>query len=263
MGQYYFKMLSEKIRKTEGNAVYKYRAKWIPTTEGYKLSLVEGSERARFVPDGWERAEDKASKHEERAGDFTAEDRERAYRRASIRCMDLVMSNPMDWFCTLTLDPAKIDRTSYKDVERAFSRWASNEVQRHDLRYIAVPEHHKDGESLHLHMLCSGGLKLSESGVKQDGKMVYNIDNWRWGFTNCKRITGEDASIACAKYCLKYMRKQQGQKIGGRYFLTGGSLRKPIYVYSDDKGELIGAEQPIWEKTISGDWGKYEKISFI
>lgn len=268
MGQYYFKMLSEKIRKTEGNTLFPCRATYIRGENGEKiLSRIEESKRPIFRKESWEAADyhrRTAGKRDEEEKEQNPEDKKRAIRRASIRCMDLVACNRFDWFCTLTIDPEKADRKNYQEITKNFGRWASNAVQRDDLRYIAVPEYHRDGENIHLHMLASDNLRLTPSGIKQDGKEVYNIRNWKWGFTNCKQITGEDANIACAKYCLKYMRKQEGQKIGGRYYLSGGKLESPTYEYGNTPDELNpGGLTPIWTGEVTGDWGTYKKYSYL
>ena len=263
-------MLSEKIKKSEGNTLFPCRATYITDWNGErKLARIEKSDRPIFRPKNWEREEKWEGQKvkiptERNEEDKSPEERRRAIRRASERCMDIVLCNPFEWFCTLTIDPQKADRTSYNDIVRIFGRWASNNVQRNDMKYLAVPEHHKDGQAIHLHMLASGKLRMTESGIKQKGKSVYNLDTWQWGFTNCKNITGENAGTACAKYCLKYMRKQEGQKIGGRYYLSGGKLINPEYEYAETIEELNhDGESPKWTGNVEGEWGSYTKFSFI
>lgn len=256
-----------KIRKTEADIRFTNRATYIIDKDGTpKLSRIETFSRPIFLPDGWERAEDwhKPEKRENAGkSEYEEENRKRAIRRASVRVMDLVASNSFDLFATLTISPEMLNRTDYHAIEHAFSTWASNRVQRNNLSYIAVPEHHADGQAIHLHMLANDTLKLKDSGIMQEGKTVYNLPDWKWGFSTAKRITGEYAGIACAKYCLKYMRKQEGQKIGGRYFLAGGKLNKPIYEYANTPEELQNGQEPLYEKTVCQDWGTYKVISFI
>ena len=271
-------MLSDNIKKTEGNARFQCRATYIRGENGERiLSRIEESNRPIYIPESWEKAGEKrksriiAEPEPPEEPDITGNvpdtdiaNKRRAIRRASIRCMDLVACNRFDWFCTLTLDPAICDRKSYSETVEHFGRWASNGVQRDGLRYVAVPEYHLDGESIHLHMLATDNLRLTDSGVNQRGKRVYNITNWKWGFTNCKRITGTNSGIACAKYCLKYMRKQEGQKIGGRYFLCGGDLIRPEYEYANTPEELNpDGREPVWTGEVAGEWGTYKKYSYV
>lgn len=259
MGQYSFK-------KDEFEARKPVRAKYYRQPDGsLRLASIEIASRPIFTENGWEEEEDKKPGKRERTtdGETSEENRERSWRRASIRAMDIVACTHFQLFNTLTIDPKLYNSRDYHEVERMFSRWASNEVQRHGVSYIAVPEYHHDGEKIHLHMLSTEGLKLEDSGIKQHGKPVYNIKNWRAGFSTTQKITGEGADIACAKYIMKYMQKQTGQKIGGRYFLTGGQIKRPVYILADTPEEIATENDPLWSKKTDGAWGTYERRSYI
>lgn len=159
----------------------------------------------------------------------------RSYNRARSNCFDLLMCNPdLDTFVTFTVDPSQADRQSYPEICSKLSVWLSNRVQRRGLKYILVPEYHKDGVSIHFHGIMNwDGLELSDSGHKRRGQKVYNVADLPLGFSTAIRITGEDALERVSKYIWKYMTKQKGQKIGGRFFLHGGSMTVPRYEYRD------------------------------
>ena len=53
-----------------------------------------------------------------------------------------------------------------------------------------------------------------------------------------------------SKYIYKYMTKQEGQKIGGRYYLHGGRLALPSFAYSNDATEFLGSEAPVWDRHV-------------
>ena len=129
----------------------------------------------------------------------------RGAARARRRVLELAACYDNDLFFTLT-----------------FGVWASNRVQRHGLRYVAVPELHGDG-ALHFHGLASSDdTLLSESKVKWKGKQVYNLD-WDLGFSTAVKLTGD--TLRAARYVSKYVTKQTGGgTIGGRYFFHGGPL---------------------------------------
>lgn len=151
----------------------------------------------------------------------------RAARRARKQLFELCACNELDLFFTLTLDKEKIDRYDYKTIVRKFGQWADNRVRRKGLRYVAVPELHKDG-AIHFHGLCnSASCRLVDSGKtdKNSGQTVYNIADWRFGFTTAIYVYG--ARDAAAHYVAKYVTKQaQGGTIGGRYYLHGGDLQR-------------------------------------
>lgn len=171
-------------------------------------------------------------------------------RRAAGRVRDLALCNDFRWFVTLTLDPAKIDRHDMEALTHVLNRWSDNRVRRKGLRYILVPERHKDG-AIHLHGFFNDALPLVDSGtvslpggkprkprsrkqreewLSAGGKIVYNIPDWSLGFSTALQLTGDyHAAVA---YVCKYVRKQQ-EKIGGRWYYSGGKLQEPEVSYLD------------------------------
>ena len=192
---------------------------------------------------------------------------ERAVRRAKNAAFDLLACNPdLDVFGTFTFDPARIDSTDYNEVYKVVRTWLSNRVQRQGLKYILVPERHADGEKIHFHCVFnSGAVKLVKARYNGTGrllkrtragitKQLYNVEDWPYGFSSCEKIYGSNCTLKVAKYIFKYMGKQlyDGQKIGGRYFLHGGKLALPTFVYSDKPEEFfdINTEVPVFTKNV-------------
>jgi hypothetical protein len=188
------------------------------------------------------------------AGDGAAAPRDvqaaiRNYKAAHRRLYDKIQSNPqLNLFVTLTLDDGVISRTEYSEIIKHLSRWLDNRVRRDGLQYILVPEYHKDGRSIHFHGLMNdNGLHLENSHHKHNGKTIYNISDYPYGFTTAKRVTnpkGGNYSDAISKYVHKYMTKalrQVGEdpeladrlKIGGRYYLSGGDLNAPRLLFTN------------------------------
>lgn len=160
----------------------------------------------------------------------------RAASRARKQVFELCACNNLDLFFTLTLNKELIDRYDYKAAVRKFGQWADNHVRRRGLKYVAVPELHKDG-AVHFHGLCNKeAVRLVDSGKKSKGQTVYNLPGWRFGFTTAISLYGE--RNAAAHYVAKYISKQHGTNggtIGGRYFYHGGALAhaKCIYQHAD------------------------------
>ena len=243
--------LSDRFDAIGGNAIlYKY--------PNGCLDIVCASDKT-FLPPGWETAEDfsragrrgpepaKREKGKKSEGD----DMLRSMRRARANLRRLALANGFDYFVTLTLDPAKIDRHDGAAVTKALSQWADNMVRRHGLRYILVPERHKDG-AFHFHGFFAGaGLIAADSGVQWDGRPVYNLPQWTLGFTTAQRLCGE--YTAAVGYCCKYIGKQEGQRPLGRWYYSGGALAKPEKEYvtldyrataEDYKSEAVEFEIP-------------------
>lgn len=212
-----------------GNAIlYRY--------PGGEMDIICASSK-HFTPPGWESAEDfsRAARRgpepakREKGKKSDGDDALRSMRRARANLRRLALSNGFEYFVTLTLDPEKIDRFNGAAVVRALNTWCDNMVRRHGLRYILVPELHKDG-AFHFHGFMAGsGLIAEDSGIQWDGRPVYNLPQWKLGFTTAQRLYGEYS--AAVGYCCKYIGKQAGQRPLGRWYYSGGALAKPEKTY--------------------------------
>lgn len=179
-----------------------------------------------------------------------AESIERAKRRARAAVADYARCNSMRWFVTFTLDRTRVDRYDISAVLRTLNRWLDNRVRRDGLKYVMVPELHKDG-AIHFHGLFSDSLRVVDSGTltlgggkprrprgtRERAKMlaagahvVYNVVDWPLGFSTALELYGDyDAAVG---YVCKYISKA-ADKVGGRWYYSGGGLKKPARVYTD------------------------------
>lgn len=181
-----------------------------------------------------------------------SEENLRAKSRAYRRVFDLCACNAdkLDLFVTLTLNPEKVDRYDIKEVYPKLQRWLDNRVRRKDMSYILVPERHKDG-AIHFHgLINSGSVKLKDSGKQywksgpSRGKEIYNVSDWRIGFTTAVRLSGD--YMAVCKYISKYVTKQSGNGlIGGRYYYHGGELKEPIFKYINFTSQPEGEQYQV------------------
>lgn len=185
-----------------------------------------------------------------------AGDVKRAQRRARTEVRDLALCNPFTHFVTLTLDAAKVDRYDMSAITRKLNAWLSNQVQRRGLKYIIVPERHKDG-AVHFHGFFNDVLERIDSGtmvppgggkprkprskaqraewLAQGGRVVWNLPGWSLGFTTALELVGEYPRAV--SYICKYIGKQQGgepgEKVGGRWYYSGGDLARPDVELAD------------------------------
>lgn len=193
----------------------------------------------------------KGEEAEERRKTPEAASMARSKRRARNAVFDLAMATDFEYFVTLTVDPDKLDRYDHAEVFRHLHDWLDNNVRRHGLAYVLVPERHKDG-AIHFHALFNDALRVVDSGtislpgggkprrprskaqraawLDAGGHVVYNLPGWGWGFTTAIRLYGDPASAV--GYVVKYITKSEA-KIGGRWYYSGGELRRPKIGYAD------------------------------
>ena len=209
-----------------------------------------------FRMSGWEeRNAEKARRR--KAGADDQKGTARAIRRARAAVRDIAMCNPMSYFVTLTLDGSKVDRHDMTAITRKLNAWLSNQVQRRGLKYVLVPERHKDG-AIHFHGFFNDALPVTDSGtivppgggkprrprskaqraewLQAGGQVVYNLPGWSLGFTTAMDLYGEYSRAV--SYVCKYIGKDMGEhgsaeKIGGRWYYSGGDLAAPEIEYAD------------------------------
>lgn len=275
-------------RESENLAKHYSRAKYAPDAGGgLRLISVQHMSLPVFGEAGYEEARParRLSVFDDTEGDEAegcetpdaAANAARAARRAQVSAFDYIICNPaLDAFGTFTFDPARIaERAEYEACYEALRPWVSNRVQRSGLKYIVCPERHKAG-GIHFHMIFNSSAvdmvraRNAKTGraMSHNGNPLFNIPSWGYGFTSAEVIRqGNNDRNAVAKYILKYMSKQGGQRIGGRYFLHGGDLAKPFYVYADDPADLAdlstATRVKVCDKIGDTEGISYREWSFI
>lgn len=180
-----------------------------------------------------------------------AEDLERSMRRARAKVRRLALANDFRWFVTLTLDPARIERYDAGEVVKKLSQWCNNQVKRKGLRYVLVPERHKDG-ALHFHGFFNDALEAKASGHRgKGGRMIYNFPGWTLGFSAAIKVYGDYAGAVA--YVCKYIGKQ-GDKPAGRWYYSGGDLAEPEVTFADISPRDLEATygDKVWKTEVPG-----------
>lgn len=152
---------------------------------------------------------------------------ESSIRRTRTTLEDLCICNKFDLFCTFTFDPKRYNSKSVNFCRLYMRNWLHNTKNRSSehLQYLVVPELHKSG-AIHFHALLRGYEgKLKDSKHCQNGRRVYNLANWHFGFSTAVKIDNQEAvSRYIRKYITKDMLLLPGKK---RYFCSQG-LERPV-----------------------------------
>lgn len=237
-------------------------------------------------PVEWTEAE--AAQIEGRDRRRAMENLQRSMRRAKVKVRDYCLSTDMKYFCTFTLDKGKIDRYDIKVVTRKLNQWLSHQVERRGIAYVIVPEFHQD-DAIHFHGMLTEGLDVVDSGtiipngedrprrprsdaqarawLRDGGRKVYNLPGWPYGFTTALQLEG--CYEKAVNYVCKYISKGLGespdyipQKVGGRWYYSGGDLGKPDVEYfnsnMEELQELFGDSAHVVD--VSGNLSDVEMV---
>lgn len=173
------------------------------------------------------------------------------------RIYNIARSNTWDWFITLTFDRTITDSSEYDLIVYRLKTFLNNLQKRTcpNLKYLIVPELHKDNEHYHFHGLLSDcdGLQFSFSGRQDNkGNPIFNILNWKWGFTTATRVTDTQR---VSSYITKYITKESQifLKEKNRYYCSRNIERtKPEYgVIDQDTFLEIYGKDITYAKSIS------------
>ena len=169
-----------------------------------------------------------------------------------------------EYFITLTYSPDKIEnRYDFSLCMKKACKWVKNckERKANDLLYLFVPEQHKDG-AWHIHgLLCNTtGLTFTDSGKRYDGKIVYNLDDWKLGFSSATKVTD---TYKVSNYITKYITKDLCAITPGkqRYFVSKSIPKPKIFTALIDSDEVDSFVQEVadsygadleYQKDVSG-----------
>lgn len=203
------------------NPYYNARVKYYPNGT-QKITVFN---RGVFNPDGWERIRKEDEEEKDRREYDLTNPREDNVKRAKDKIFDIAFMNDWEYMVTLTLDPKQIDRYDAKEINKRVGKWLKNQVQRKDLRYLIVPEYHEDG-AIHFHGFFKGNMTyLDAHRVDKQGRKVWNIKDWRFGWSTAVRL--DDNRIRVAKYITKYITKCT-TKIMGKFYYAGGGITREV-----------------------------------
>lgn len=261
------------LMATEAEIYHNAKEKQYP--QGYrKISIAS---RKVYRESGWELS-DKSDKSEKVSKPQNPENASRSdsIRRAKQKVFDIAAMNNFDYFITWTLDSEKINRYSAEELMKKLANTLRNWVSRYSLKYLLLPEYHKDG-ALHLHGLISGNMKMTDSGTfkapgfNQPVKLetilsnnipleqchtVYNMPQWSLGWSTAIPTYGDVEN--CAKYITKYVTKDM-QKIFGNFYYAGGKIVRDVpYKLFDIDYEKVECERECYCDIIDTSFKFFE-----
>lgn len=188
----------------------------------------------------------------------------RSFRRTRSALYMYARQCNWEYFITLTYSPDKLEnRYDFSLCMKKVHTWINNCKKRkaENLLYLLVPEQHKDG-AWHIHgLLCNTtGLTFTDSGKSYNGKIVYNLDDWKLGFSTATKVTD---TYKVSNYITKYITKDLCAITPGkqRYFVSKSIPKPKTFTALIDLDEVDSFIQEVadscgadleWQKDVSG-----------
>lgn len=161
--------------------------------------------------------------------------------RSKQNIYELARANTWEYFITLTFDREKVDSSNYDTLIKQVGKWFNNLKSRKapNLKYLIIPELHKDGIHYHFHGLlaCCDGLTFVDSGIKQNRKKVYNMPDFKFGFTTATKVSDTNK---VSSYITKYITKDLESTLKGkrRYIASRNCERPKVTEYEMTEDEI-------------------------
>lgn len=128
--------------------------------------------------------------------------------RTKTKVYQLCRGEDWEWFFTFTFSPYAVDRYDFSECSNKLSVWLSNMRRRSlyvgkDLKYMVVPEQHKDG-AWHFHGIFSGVDVSLFRIARFSGHNDFRVCSWHFGYTTATVVSDP---LAVSNYISKYITK--------------------------------------------------------
>lgn len=181
---------------------------------------------------------------------------------------ELAYCNPWDWFFTGTLDPRKYNRTDLTKFHKDLTQWIRDYRKKtgQAIRFLLIPELHKDGRSWHMHGFLYGLPAdylhqfvigdIMGDGIRNkvvNGDIVYNWPDYqkKFGFCDLEPIKNQEA---CSKYVTKYISKNlynSVKDLNAHLFYHSRGLKKAEII---EKGTMLADMIPFPYTTYENEY---------
>lgn len=151
--------------------------------------------------------------------------------------LDYALNNDFTHLTTFTIDPKGFDSTNIDLILNKIWDSVSRNLNLIGVKYLAVPELHKDKRKYHLHVLI-----IANSGFEQlfnKWGMLYNRKRkkweyvgsefklWKWGFSNVKRIEKDPTDLVrLGNYLKGYVTKELIVAFNRKRFWASRGLKR-------------------------------------
>lgn len=176
-----------------------------------------------------------------------------------------VLANDFTHFVTLTIDPNRYDSLDFEVAKKMLLNWLKKRrAQFGKFDYIFIPEMHKSGR-VHFHGVL-GNVEAftfveainpkTKKSVVRNGRQVYNLKNWKYGFSDCELIVSKEKT---ASYITKYITKElltNSSMFGKKRYFPSRGLKTPTVSFETFDDNTYSEFTPNYGVLATDETGK-------
>ncbi len=135
--------------------------------------------------------------------------------RAKGKILEYGLCNPWEMFVTLTISSEKHDRADLPSYYKKFSQYLRNLRKKTgaDIKYLFIPELHKDKKNWHMHGLMSG-VPANQLKRRDNGYLTWPAYEEKFGFISLDLLRDKQKA---SSYITKYITKELAFAITDRH----------------------------------------------
>lgn len=199
--------------------------------------------------------------------------------RSKSKVLEYALCNDWVWFVTLTLNPEKYQRDDLQTFISDLGQFIRNQRKKFgiEIKYLLIPELHKDGKNWHMHGLFSE-LPINDlephplPKLLKKGYLNWSAYEKKFGFNSIGQIHDP---VKCSMYIVKYITKNvenpqvdlnkklyyNSRGLNTAKKIAEGQLIKPLNICFDFEGPFCKAtfvDTIEWFKDYYKEYENYE-----
>ena len=175
-----------------------------------------------------------------------------------------ILANDFQFFVTFTIDPQKGNSLDYDTAKTMLLKWCETQRKlKGKFSYIFLPEFHKSGR-VHFHgVLGHCNFELIEAlnpktgkALKRNGRQVYNLPAWQYGFTDVEIIEDKERT---SSYMTKYVTKElmsNKEMFGKKRYFPSRGLKVPEISFENRASDEFQSFTPNYGIVDKDETGK-------
>lgn len=178
--------------------------------------------------------------------------------RAKSNVYELAVCNDWEYFVTLTINGAKYNRENLKEYYKDFSKFLNNYnfQNKCNIKYLFIPELHKDGKSWHMHGLMFN-IPENKLSINNNGYLDWKDYKNRFGYISMSKIKDiERTALYITKYITKSTEKSKIE-LGNHLYYCSKNLKRAEKLF---KGHIYGIS-PDFNYDFNNDYLSVKTVS--